>query len=94
MDEALVDDDVGDGPQLVEHLPHDRVRDVAAIGIIGVDQDDRVGPLAANQVEISAGVEAEVVFLAQDVVDDLRVRPGELVIGRKRRQVDQDFLPA
>ena len=47
--------------------PHDRVRDVAAVGVIGVDQDDRVGPFATDQLEISAGVEAEVVFLAQDV---------------------------
>ena len=32
-----------------------RVRDVAAVGVVGVDQDDRVGPLAADQLEVRPG---------------------------------------
>ena len=93
MNEALVDNHVGNMPQLFQHSAHDRVRDITAIGVIGIDQDDRVGPFATNQVEVSTGVESEVVFLAQDVVDDLGSGPGELVIGRKCRQIDQDFFP-
>ena len=65
------------------------VWNVATVGIIGIDQDDRIGPLALDQLEIGLGVEAKVVFLAQDVVNDLGVRPGEFVIGRERGEVDQ-----
>ena len=89
VDEALVDDDVGNRPQAVEQPAHRRVGNVAAVGIIGVDQDDRVGPFAFDELDIGIRVEAEVVFLAQEVVNDLRVGPGEFVVGRERGQVDQ-----
>ena len=55
MDEALVNDDIGDETQLLEQPPHDGVRDVAAVGIIGVDQDDGVGAFALNQFEVCLG---------------------------------------
>ena len=49
------------------------------------------GPLALDQPDIGLRIEAEVVFLAQDVEDDLCIGPGEFVIGREGGEVDQQL---
>ena len=86
--EALVDDDLPHAPaEPLDEIDQRGVREQAAVGVVGIDDHDRVGRVALHQRVELVEVDAEVRRGVELMRDERTV--GELVVGRERRQADQ-----